>query len=114
MPPPYSRGDRVKCLATMWDLSDSDEDGGSSADNAPDKFSESHFARTGNNYVYGTVQRRLKPFTKQTYSVRWDAMKGTAHSHVTHLPSWFCVADESMFAWTEHHPFVCGLYNTCR
>ena len=35
MPPPFSRGDRVKCLATMWDLSDSDDEGGSSANNKP-------------------------------------------------------------------------------
>ena len=64
MPPPYSRGDRVKCLATMWDLSDSDDEGGSSTGDKPDKFSETHFARTGNNYVHGTIQKRLKPFTK--------------------------------------------------
>ena len=76
MPAPFSKGDRAKCLATMWDLSDSDDEGGSSANNKPDKFSEKHFSRTGNKYVYGTVQRRLKPFTKQNYSVRWDAMKG--------------------------------------
>ena len=47
MAPPYSRGDRVKCLVTMWDLSDSNEEGGSSAGDKPDTFSESHFARTG-------------------------------------------------------------------
>ena len=29
MPVPFSRGERVKCLATMWDLSDSDDEGGS-------------------------------------------------------------------------------------
>ena len=75
MPAPFSKGDRAKCLATMWDLSDSDDEGGSSANNKPNKFSESHFARTGNNCAYGTIQTRLKPFMKQNYSVRWDAMK---------------------------------------
>ena len=39
MPAPFSKGDRVKCLATMRDLSDSDDEGGSSANNKPNKYS---------------------------------------------------------------------------
>ena len=74
MPPPYSKGDRVKCLATMWDLSDSDDEGGSSTGDKPDQFSESHMAKTGSRYVYGTVTTRLRPWTSRNYSVRWDAL----------------------------------------
>ena len=76
----FAIGDRVKCLATHWDVS-SDED----SDDEGDKFSEKHFAETGSLYRFGTVKLRLGPFTKKMYSIMWDGDSKREKSHRDHL-----------------------------
>ena len=58
-----------------------------------------------NNCAYSTIQTRLKPFTKQNCSVRWDAMK---HQHYVEVPE----APECFYL--QHHPMCDLLCRACR
>ena len=81
MAPRFRQHQRVKCLATQWDVTPEDQD----YDSDDELWSADYKRRTGMDYVYGIVRQKLRA-GYHMYSVDYKPTFSTRqHSSGSHL-----------------------------